>query len=102
MNTMLPSDLRDYQAPTFWRLHRDKFWGGVFFLLLGIAIMQPNAARDAESPSGIAKPTAAHVAALDCQRLQDRLWLRGAIMHHGDLMTESQCWYGSVERRSVQ
>ena len=102
MNTMLPSDLRDYQAPTFWRLHRDKFWGGVFFVLLGIACLQPDAARDAESPLGVAKPAAAHDAALDCLRLQDGLWLRGAIMHQGDLMNESRCWYGSVERRSVQ
>lgn len=38
---------------------------------------------------------------LDCLRLRDRLWLRGAIMHRGDRQQWAECWYGGIDRRDV-
>lgn len=35
-------DLKDYEAPTFWRMHRDKVWGAAFVALWLFAMATPD------------------------------------------------------------
>ena len=112
---MLPADLREYAAPTFWRAHGEKVYAAIFAaLVVWDAVNQINAAPQMVSAQGASEgqdgpdvrwassPSTTAVAApsLDCPRLVRGQWLYGAIRHAGDAEPlRAECFYGYGAQR---
>ena len=117
----LPSDLRDFRAPSWWStLHdeeKDRIAGALsvtaivmllvtsFTLARGPINAAPQAAQEAthalypDSLRSSDKRTDHAVAApFDCPRLQGRQWLRAAIWQQGDrTLAGWECIYGASQ-----
>lgn len=95
---MLPNDLKDYQAPTFWRLHRDKLWMGAAAVLWIWAMFIPQNTQSAK-PQTMEAATLGNVY---CPRLRDDQPLRLMVKQRNYLGFEwHQCFYGAIERRDI-
>ena len=105
---MLPSDLRDYCAPSWWRSNAHLVWAGVFAALVAWdAVNQITGARSAavEQPLYKGQVAGSNPAAptLDCLRVQRGQWLYGAIRHAGDIEPlRAECFYGYGGAKFIQ
>ena len=127
---MLPADLRAYRAPTFWRLHGEKVYAGVFAALVLFAAFKTTGAWQVSSrlqmpgvngfapgkrptfastinAAGTTSPVASSAgpaAPFDCPRLRGTLWLRAMVCQQGDrTIAGCECIYHSApSERFVQ
>ena len=102
---MLPSDLRDYTAPNWWRSNAHLVWAGVFAALVAWdAVNQITGAGQAEEQRGYRESNEpASAPSLDCQRYVRGQWLYGAIRHAGDIEPlRAECFYGYGATRFIQ
>ena len=103
---MLPSDLRDFSAPNWWRENAHRVWAAVFFaLVVWHAYNEITGAGQPATPMRQAetevKPASAP--SLDCPRLVRGQWLYGAIRHAGDIEPlRIDCFYGHGGARFIQ
>lgn len=97
---MLPRDLKDYQAPTIWRLHRDKAWMAVAVALWVWAMMIP---QDTEASKPVPEIVATTIPQdLYCPRMRDGLPFRLMVKQRNYLGYEwHQCYYGAIQRRDI-
>ena len=107
---MLPSDLRDFEAPSWWRSNAHLVWAGVFAALVawdavnqitgaGVSLERGSPTRSGDMPSTFAP-------SLDCPRLVRGQWLYASVRHDGDRMLKElgvYCYYGhSHGQRFIQ
>ena len=105
---MLPSDLRDYTAPNWWRSNAHLVWAGVFAALVAWHVVNEITINEGSLPAR--QRVGADVASasgpspsLDCLRLVRGQWLYGAIRHAGDIEPlRAECFYGYGATRFIQ
>jgi hypothetical protein len=51
LGSTLSDDLKDYIAPTWWRMNRDRVWAFVFFVLLFVSCIVPEPTTQQKPPS---------------------------------------------------
>lgn len=84
----MTDDLKDYEAPTFWRVHRDKVWGAIFIACLLVASFIPNnAERQAGAKYEAVAITNSHLTPVvsapytPCPKTNKGKWLKAEIAH---------------------
>lgn len=102
---MLPADLRDYAAPTFWRQHGEKVYAAIFAALVAWAAVNETTGAGKIPASGErgqgswSSPASTN----DCPRLQDGLPLRVMVKQRTYAGFEwHECYFGRLQRRDWQ
>lgn len=104
---MLPADLKDFTAPSWWRLHGEKVYAAIFAALVTwhavneiMRAGQGQYARRSAVSHTTASAELASSPSISCKRLDRGQWLRAAVFHDGDLMLKDLgvfCYYGHAQ-----